>query len=63
MLMALDQFTRSIAHMIVNLQIIYDPDRFAIGEASAGSRCSLSISGEMWIIFTASSSGPDRTRT
>ncbi len=30
-LMALDQFTRSIAHMIVNLQIIYDPDRFAIG--------------------------------
>ena len=29
--MALDQFTRSIAHMIVNLQIIYDPDRFAIG--------------------------------
>ncbi len=30
-LMALDQFTRSIAHMIVNLQIIYDPDRFAVG--------------------------------
>ena len=30
-LMALSQFTRSIAHMIINLQIIYDPDRFAIG--------------------------------
>ncbi|MCI8888545.1 MAG: ROK family protein [Hungatella sp.] len=30
-LMALDQFTRNIAHMIVNLQVIYDPDRFAIG--------------------------------
>lgn len=30
-LMALDQFTRGIAHMIINLQVIYDPDRFAIG--------------------------------
>ncbi len=30
-LMALEQFTRGIAHMIVNLQVIYDPDRFAIG--------------------------------
>lgn len=30
-LMALEQFTRGIAHMIINLQVIYDPDRFVIG--------------------------------
>jgi len=30
-LMALEQFTRGIAHMIINLQAIYDPDRFVIG--------------------------------
>jgi predicted NBD/HSP70 family sugar kinase len=27
----LDQFTRPIARMIMNLQFIYDPERFAIG--------------------------------
>lgn len=30
-LMALEQFTRGIAQMIINLQVIYDPDRFVIG--------------------------------
>lgn len=30
-LWALDKFTRDIAYMILNLQIIYDPERFAIG--------------------------------
>lgn len=30
-LMALEQFTRGIAQMIINLQAIYDPDRFVIG--------------------------------
>ncbi len=30
-LMALEQFTRGIAHMIINLQVIYDPDSFVIG--------------------------------
>ena len=30
-LMSLEQFTRGIAHMIINLQVIYDPDRFVIG--------------------------------
>ena len=30
-LMALEQFTRGIARMIINLQVIYDPDRFVIG--------------------------------
>ncbi len=29
--MSLEQFTRGIAHMIINLQVIYDPDRFVIG--------------------------------
>ncbi len=28
---ALDQFTRDIAYMIMNLQIVFDPERFAIG--------------------------------
>ncbi len=30
-LWALDKFTRDIAYVIMNLQIIYDPERFAIG--------------------------------
>ena len=30
-LKVLDKFTRSIANMIMNLQVIYDPDKFAIG--------------------------------
>ena len=30
-LWALDKFTRDIAYMIFNLQIVYDPERFAIG--------------------------------
>lgn len=31
MLEVLDEFTRPLARMIMNLQFIYDPDRFAIG--------------------------------